>query len=266
MAKVTSPIAPTSVCVVIPALNEEASVADVVREVRSAVPGVGVVVVDDGSTDATAQVAGAAGAQVVQLPFRLGVGGAMRAGFKYAVRHGYDAVVQVDADGQHIASYVPELVAGLADADLVIGARFAGEGRYRTPVLRRLVMKVFAAQMSRLAQSQLTDTSSGFRATGPRALALYCQHYPADYLGDTVESLALALKSGLVVRQQPVKMRYRMSGQASHNVLASGLSVLRTTLAIVVAGARPVPSGVRLGQVGRVGRSAEVEGGSGASD
>ena len=118
------------VLIVIPAWNEEACIADVVREVRGELPGVGVLVVDDGSTDHTAAIAAEAGATVARLPYNLGVGGAMRVGYRYGYEQGYDAVVQVDADGQHDPRYVPKLIDALDEADFVIGARFAGEGDY----------------------------------------------------------------------------------------------------------------------------------------
>ena len=119
------------VLVVIPAVNEASSIAEVVSEVRGELAGVDVLVVDDGSTDDTGARAAAAGATVARLPYNLGVGGAMRTGYRYARDHGYEVAIQVDADGQHDPRYVPKLVDALAEADLVIGARFAGEGDYR---------------------------------------------------------------------------------------------------------------------------------------
>src|SRR5688572_875834 len=116
------------VLVIVPAWNERASIGGTIREIRETNPDVDVLVVDDGSTDDTIEVALAAGAEVCRLPFNLGVGGAMRTGYRYALRHGYDVAVQIDADGQHNPRYVPALVDRLADADIVIGARFARDG------------------------------------------------------------------------------------------------------------------------------------------
>ena len=141
-ARMIDPGAPTTrALVVLPALNEGPSVGAVVRDVKANLPRYDVLVVDDGSSDNTAQNAAAAGALVCSLPFNLGVGGAMRTAYKYADRHGYDVVVQVDADGQHDPRYVEELVSKLSDADLVIGARFAGVGEYQTAFFRRLAMR-----------------------------------------------------------------------------------------------------------------------------
>ncbi|WP_022884971.1 glycosyltransferase family 2 protein [Glaciibacter superstes] len=233
----TSPLART--LVVLPALNEEGSVGDVVREVFAKLPGVQCLVVDDGSTDATASVALQAGAAVASLPFNLGVGGAMRVGFKYAIEHGFHNVVQVDSDGQHDPAGVAALVEALERSDLVMGARFAGEGDYTVKGPRRWAMVVLSTILSRLARTKLTDTTSGFRASGPRAVALFSDHYPAEYLGDTIESLVIAARSGLRIEQVPVAMRPRAAGQPSQNPFKAAAYLGRACLALVFALMRP---------------------------
>lgn len=225
--------------VVMPAFNEADSVADVVREVVEAVPQAHVLVVDDGSRDDTAELARAAGASVARLPFNLGVGGAMRTGFRYAVSKGFDAVVQVDADGQHDPAEIATLVDGLAAADLVLGARFAGVGDYRTSGPRRWAMVVLSRVLSRLTRTRLTDTTSGFRASGPRAIRLFAEHYPAEYLGDTIETLVIASRSGLTISQIPVHMRVRSGGAPSHRPVKSAIYLARAGLALVFALTRP---------------------------
>lgn len=233
------PLVPAQTLVVMPALNEVGSVADVVREILSQVPGVTVLVVDDGSTDNTSVVAEEAGARVARLPFNLGVGGAMRVGFRYAVDNGFAAVVQVDADGQHDPAGIAGLVSGLDHADLVLGARFAGVGDYSVRGPRRWAMMVLANVLSRSTGTRLTDTTSGFRASGPRAIALFARHYPAEYLGDTIESLVIASRSGLRVTQMPVAMRSRVAGVPSHNPTRAAIYLGRAVLALVFAFARP---------------------------
>lgn len=222
-----------------PAFNEEVVVADVIREVRERVPEVGIVVVNDGSRDRTAQVARGAGAHVLDLPFNLGVGGAMRAGFKYAQREGYDYVVQVDSDGQHDPVGVPRIVEELMRYDIVIGARFAGEGDYEVRGPRKWAMAVLAWGISRVAGTKLTDTTSGFRGSGPRAIKLFADHYPAEYLGDTIESLVMGAKAGLSIAQLPVTMRARAGGVPSHNPVKAGVFLMRAVLALLIALARP---------------------------
>lgn len=225
--------------VVVPALNEAESVAAVVRSVREAVPGVVCLVVDDGSTDATARVAGAAGALVLSLPFNLGVGGAMRAGFRYARDNDHSIVIQVDADGQHDPRYIPELIAGLADADVVIGARFAGVGDYGARGPRRWAMRVLAWAVSRVAGRRLDDVTSGFKANGPAAVRLFAHTYPAEYLGDTVEALVVGARAGLRLTQHPVVMRPRQAGAPSHQPLRATVYLLRAGIAFLLALMRP---------------------------
>ena len=206
-----------SVLVVVPAWNEEGAIAATIADIR-ATADADVLVVDDGSTDRTAIVAAAAGAQVCSLPYNLGVGGAMRTGYRYAVRSGYDVVVQIDADGQHDPRYLPQLLAALRTggrdgADLVVGARFAGEGSpYQASLPRRMAMRLLATVLSRLARTKLTDVTSGYRVANRRAAELFAGHYPAEYLGDTVESMVIALRAGCTVTQVPVEMRARQAG------------------------------------------------------
>jgi glycosyltransferase involved in cell wall biosynthesis len=228
-----------------PAFNEEASVAAVIREVFDKLSGVDVLVVDDGSRDATSRVAREAGALVATLPFNLGVGGAMRTGFRYALESGYANVVQIDADGQHDPSGVPSLLEALGGADLVLGARFAGEGAYVVRGPRRWAMVVLGGILSRTSHTKLTDTTSGFRASGPRAVALFAEHYPAEYLGDTIEALVIASRSGLVIRQVPVSMRPRAGGVPSHNPFRAAAYLGRASMALVFALMRP-PSTFRV--------------------
>lgn len=226
--------------VIIPAYNEEASIGSTLAELaRKKLPEFDFLVVDDGSTDHTATIARDAGSLVAELPINLGVGGAMRFGFKYAISKGYKAVIQVDADGQHDPSYIPELLAELAEFDLVIGARFAGVGDYTVSGPRKWAMSLLSSVISRTAKTKLTDTTSGFRASGPRAIALYAEDYPAEYLGDTVESLVTALRSGLVATQVPVAMRKRTAGQPSQNAWRSAGFLLRALFALLIAYIRP---------------------------
>lgn len=225
--------------VVLPALNEEDSIAEVIAEVRAALPGTRCLVVDDGSTDRTAAVARAAGAEVASLPYNLGVGGAMRLGFSYALENGFDNVVQVDADGQHDPSSVRALVEALDRADIVLGARFAGTGDYDVRGPRRWAMRLLATILSRIARTKLTDTTSGFKASGPKAVRLFASHYPTEYLGDTIEALVIAARAGLIVTQVPVAMRPRAGGVPSHNPLKAAAYLGRAAIALVFALVRP---------------------------
>ena len=215
------------VLIVIPAWNEEACIADVVREVRGELPGVGVLVVDDGSTDRTAAIAAEAGATVARLPYNLGVGGAMRLGYRYGREHGYDVVVKVDADGQHDPRYVPKLIDALDEADFVIGARFAGEGDYTVKGPRKWAMMMLSTVLSWFGRTRLTDTTSGFVAANRRTVELLAHWYPVEYLGDTIEVLVRLMRNRYKVRQVPVTMRLRQAGIPSHSPIKSTIYLCR---------------------------------------
>jgi glycosyltransferase involved in cell wall biosynthesis len=236
---------PVRVLVIVPAWNEQDSVVATINEIRTTNPSIDVLVIDDGSLDATAQRAAAAGALVCRLPFNLGVGGAMRAGFRYAQRHDYDVAVQVDADGQHDPSYLPTLVAALDDADVVIGSRFAGpDATYTVRGPRRWAMVLLGRVLSRLAHTTVNDATSGFRAADRRAIGVFAAHYPAEYLGDTVESLVIALRTGCTIRQVPVQMRPRTAGTASASPVRAAIYLFRAVVALTLALVRRWPTQV----------------------
>lgn len=225
----------TRALVIMPAWNEAESVGATVREVLAQPDSYDVLVVNDGSTDATSAAATAAGAQVLELPFNIGVGGAMRAGFKYAQRHGYDAVIQVDADGQHDPRDIQRVLDGLAHADISIGARFADKGNYVVRGPRKWAMVFLARVISAMAGKKLTDVTSGFKAANSRGISQFIDHYPAEYLGDTIDSLVVAIKSGCVVTQVPVEMRPRQGGQPSHNPAKAAVYLGRSVFALLFA-------------------------------
>ena len=219
--------------IAIPAWNEQGSIATVIEKVREHHPKVGILVVDDGSTDATAQLAAAAGADVASLPFNVGVGGAMRTAFLYAKREGYQAVVQVDADGQHDPADLDRLIRGLDEADIVVGTRFHPNSMYFVGGPRKWAMKLLSKTLSAMNGAVISDPTSGFRSAGSRAIALFAVQYPAEYLGDTVGSLSIAIRHGLVIREAPVTMYYRAIGRPSKNALWSALYLGRASLALV---------------------------------
>ena len=235
--------------IVMPAWNEREALPDTLDEVALHVPQADVLVVDDGSTDGTGEVARAHGALVLTLPYNLGVGGAMRAGFRYGVANGYSTVVQVDADGQHDPAEMGLLLDALGDADVVIGARFAERGDYVVRGPRRWAMKVLGVAVGAVAGTRLTDTTSGFRAANARAVEFFSRNYPAEYLGDTVESLVLAARAGLVVRQVPVRMRPRRAGTPSQADWKAALYLSRACVALGLALLRKAPARVPARQV-----------------
>lgn len=232
---------PRRVLVVMPAWNEEQTVGPTVLEVRRCAPDASILVVNDGSTDRTSEAARQAGAMVVDLPINLGVGGALRTGYRFALRHGHDVAIQVDADGQHDPAQIGRLLATMDDegADIVIGSRFAGAGDYEVHGPRQWAMQLLSAVLSRVTRTRLTDTTSGFKACGPAAIALFAADYPAEYLGDTVESLVVAARAGLRVRQVAVTMRVRAGGRPSHRPFRAAVFLGRAILALLIALSRP---------------------------
>ncbi|MBA2296248.1 MAG: glycosyltransferase family 2 protein [Actinobacteria bacterium] len=229
----------TSIVAVVPAFDEEAAIGAVVEEIRAVDPLIDVVVVDDGSTDGTADVARAAGAAVVRLPFNLGIGAAVQTGFRYALEHGYDVAVRLDGDGQHDATELPKLLIplGRGEADVVTGSRFrGGDDAYRPPLGRRLGITWFARLVSILSGQKVTDTTSGFQALNRDAIALFARDYPSDY--PEVEATVLLLKHRLRLVEVPVRMREREHGSSSITLLRSIYYAIKVTLALLVAMAR----------------------------
>lgn len=224
--------------IAIPAWNEEQSIADVVAKVKQHRPQADVLVVNDGSTDLTAERAAQSGAAVITLPFNVGVGGAMRTAFLYAKRGGYSALVQVDADGQHDPADLDRLLDALTDADVVVGTRFHANSMYHVGGPRRWAMVLLSKSLSRMNHGPISDPTSGFRSAGPRAIQLFAVDYPAEYLGDTVGSLAIAIRRGLVIHEEPVTMYFRQFGRPSKNALWSALYLGRATLAIIATGVK----------------------------
>lgn len=233
----------TSVLVIVPAWNEEAVLGQTLAELKDTSAEFDVLVVDDGSTDATARIAEDFGAYVCSLPFNLGVGGAMRLGYKIAVVHGYDVAVQFDADGQHDPSLIGQLVSTLreTDSNIVIGARFAGIGDYKVGWVRSVAMKILALSVSRIVGTQLTDSTSGFRAVDQKALRVFQRYYPAEYLGDTVEALVIANRNGCKITQVPCDMRPRLGGEASQSPGRAVVFLSRALLALFLALVRRWP-------------------------
>lgn len=222
---------------IVPAWNEAVIIGRTIGEIRAAQPDLDVLVVNDGSSDNTTRAARAAGAQVVELPFNMGVGAAMRTGFLYAQRSGYDYVIQVDADGQHTPANIPVLVDVLkrGEADIVIGSRFAEDSGYPMSGPRRWASQMLSFVLTKLSGTRLTDITSGFRAGNRRALEQYIRHYPNEYLGDTVDSLVVAIKSGLRVAEVPVTMRIRQGGVPSHSAVRSAIFLIRSATVVLLA-------------------------------
>jgi glycosyltransferase involved in cell wall biosynthesis len=228
------PMATNNVVVIIPAHNEAETVGEVVQAVRD--EGFPVVVVDDGSTDATAELADRAGATVLRLVVNLGVGGALRCGFRYAVENGYGIAIQCDADGQHDPKNMHDLLRAMETerADLVIGNRFAGEGAMQVSRFRRAAMRVLAYAAKRATGRPIEDATSGFRAIGSPLLREFAREYPTQYLGDTFEALVASARAGYRVVSVPTTIRARQGGVRSATTPASLAFLARAFLVVML--------------------------------
>lgn len=221
-----------NVLVVVPALNEQTTVGDVVKATRRL--GYEVCVVDDGSSDNTGARAAAAGAHVLRLPVNLGIGGALRCGFRWALAHGYDTVVQVDADAQHDPGEIELLLQVMRDseAEMVVGSRFAqGASSYEIHRARRIAMKTLSRRVASITGIQILDSSSGFRAIRRPLLDRFADDYPVEYL-DSVEALIDAGRTGAKIVEHPVAMTPRLNGVPSSGWLAGLWHVVRVIIAM----------------------------------
>ena len=232
---------------IVPAYNEEGSLGTVLEEIAAADPDLDVVVIDDASTDTTAQIAAAAGVSVVHLPYNVGIGGAMQTGYQFARDRGFEVAVQIDGDGQHDARELPELLAPVlaGEADLAVGTRFRGKGDYRATPGRRTGIFLFTAVTLLLTGRRLTDPTSGFRAANRRAIELFASDYPYDF--PEVESNILAARHRLRVVEVPVHMRARAAGRSSVTTLRGTYFVIRVLVALFVSAFRRYPKLVEEG-------------------
>jgi glycosyltransferase involved in cell wall biosynthesis len=222
---------------IVPAYNEGEIIARTVEEIRGCAPDFDVVVVDDGSLDATASIAQASGAGVLRLPFNLGIGGAMQSGYLYALEHDYDVAVQVDGDGQHDPRYIDELLRHLtehADVNMVTGSRFLApdNGGDKSSASRRAGIGIFARVVSALTHQRVTDPTSGFRMVDRLGIELFARDYPHDY--PEVEAILLMHAHRLHSREVPVQMRPRTSGVSSISAAQPIYYMVKVLLAIFV--------------------------------
>jgi glycosyltransferase involved in cell wall biosynthesis len=230
---------------IVPAYNESGAIVATVRDLREHAPEFDVLVVDDGSTDDTALLARGEGAEVLRLPFNLGIGGAMQSGYMYARDHDYDVAVQVDGDGQHDPHEIGALLGHLRShrgLNMVTGSRFLradGEG-YRSSASRRLGIRLFGFLLSRVTGRPVTDPTSGFRMCDRKGIQLFAADYPHDY--PEVEAVLMVHAHRLTAAEVPVRMRARTTGVSSINASRSAFYMVKVTLAILVGLLRARPA------------------------
>ena len=224
----------TKILIIVPAYNEADAVGKVIKKIQRCLPQAGILVVNDGSSDSTSAISEQAGAMVLDLPYNMGIGAAMQAGYKFAHKMGYDVAVQCDGDGQHHPSQIKILVEALisSDADVVLGSRYLGSRKFKSSVPRRLGMLVFSNVLSLIVGQKFTDTTSGFRAVNKEVIESFSVYYPDDY--PEPEALVLLHKEGFTVKEMPVSMSSRKNGSSSITAWRSAYYAFKVLLAIFV--------------------------------
>ena len=220
--------------ILIPAFNEEGAVGHVVAEVQSVLPDTPVLVADDCSSDATADVARLAGAQVLSLPHHLGLGGCVQAGYKFAFEQGYDYVIRVDGDGQHDPQYIPAVYRALRDSgvQMVIGSRFVnGEGEH-TSAARRIGIFFFRSVLRPILDKPVHDPTSGFVGVNRQALAVFSKSFPLEY--PEIEALVVLQRRKFKFQEEPVRMRRRQAGRSTITAMKSVYYIVHVLLGVLV--------------------------------
>jgi len=223
-----------SLMIIVPAYNEEAAVGHVVEGIRRVVPGVPVVVIDDCSTDATAAVAKAAGAQVLSLPHHLGLGGGVQAGYKLAYELGYRYVIRLDGDGQHDPSDIPRIYEALqtSGCQMVIGSRFLSEGEKHTSFLRALGVRFFRIVLRPILGKPVYDPTSGFVGVNHEALQVFSRSFPLEY--PEIEALVVLQRRAFQFTEVPVRMRRRLAGRSTITAVKSFYYIVHVLLGVFV--------------------------------
>ena len=223
-----------SLLVIVPALNEEAAVGQVVRSVRAVLPGVPVLVIDDCSVDSTVAVARAAGARVLALPHHLGLGGCVQAGYKLAYELGYQYVIRVDGDGQHDPRDIPRVYEALRETgcEMVIGSRFVEENGSRSSRVRSLGIRFFRAVLRPILGKPVHDPTSGFVGVNRAALQVFSKSFPLEY--PEIEALVVLQRKAFRFAEVPCKMRPRMAGRSTITALRSIYYIVHVLLGVFV--------------------------------
>ena len=222
------------ILVIVPAYNEEGCIQGVIEDLKNNFPQGDILVVNDGSSDRTPEITKGLGVNVIDLPYNVGIGGAMQTGFLYALQEGYEVALQFDGDGQHHADQIDKILKPFLSnsADLVVGSRFLSEGGFTSSVQRRIGSNILSLVVSTIARQKITDTTSGFRVYGRKALEFFSSNYPEDY--PEVEALILAYKKGLRIKEVPSEIGPRTVGKSSITFSQAAYYMVKVMLAIFV--------------------------------
>ena len=221
--------------VIIPAFNEEGNLEKTIRDIKENAPGFDYVIINDCSTDGTLAMCRRHGFSYLNLPVNLGIGGAVQTGYRYAYYHGYDIAVQFDGDGQHSASYLPEMVEQLEEtgSDMVIGSRFITKEGFQSSSLRRLGIRYFTLLIRILTGKKITDPTSGMRMINRKLMEKFTEEYPKDY--PEPESVVTILSEKHQVTEMPVIMNEREEGNSSISLRNGAYYMVKVSFAMVIA-------------------------------
>lgn len=231
------------VLIIIPAYNESEAISGVLNALREQTPEYDVLVVNDGSTDNTAQVVKRhPGVNLVQLPFNMGIGSTVQTGYKYAVQNGYDIAVQCDADGQHPVHQLPKIINAVLEGkgDMVIGSRYVADTDYVPSFFRRVGKSLLSRIVDSVVGGGITDTTSGFRAMNRAVFSTFAKTYPDDY--PEAEALVIMHKHGLKAVEVPVDMKPRQGGESSINATRAAYYIIKVSLAIFIGKVKKKPA------------------------
>ena len=226
-----------SCLVIVPAYNESASIAQVVNDLRTHLPQADILIVDDGSTDNTHKAV-PHNTPILRMPFNLGIGGAMQAGYRYAFIHNYHTAIQLDGDGQHPADQAHKLITALTEtnADIIIGSRFLpndnDDPNYSPPATRAAGIGVIRTIVRLLTGLRITDCTSGFRACNRDVIQAFARWYPEDY--PEPEVILLLHRAGFNIHETPVTMRPRTTGKTSIPFLKGVFYILKVGFALLL--------------------------------
>jgi len=222
------------IIVIIPAYNEEKSIKEVIGKTKTSIPEADILVVNDGSRDQTSLKARAAGAFVIELPFNLGIGGAMQTGYLYAKQNNYDIAIQCDGDGQHDPAYIQKIIKPIIqdNADMVVGSRYLEKTLYKSKLMRRIGILFFSGAVSMIIGKKITDPTSGFRAVNRKIIEYFAWKYPSDY--PEVDVLVRLNNYNFRIMEIPVEMKERQGGKSSITPLRSIYYMAKVSLALIV--------------------------------
>lgn len=225
---------PDALLIVVPAFNEQEAIGQVVSEIRATVPGVPVLVVDDSSTDDTAALARAAGADVLSLPHHLGLGGSVQAGYKLAFELGYEYVIRMDGDGQHDPLYIPQILDALrtSSCQMAIGSRYADGVEEHTSFARGLGIRFFRLVLRPILGREVRDPTSGFVGVNREALQVFSRSFPLEY--PEIETLVVLKRKAFRFVEVPCRMRRRLAGRSTITGLRSLYYIAHVLLGVFV--------------------------------